>query len=67
MPNRDQVCTQYPHCLSCPLSIAVTGKDCRTLSKRDVDNIMSFVRELEAVQSNFNLVELFEYIRRNNK
>lgn len=31
MKNRDQICRQQIHCLSCPLSVSRTGKDCREL------------------------------------
>lgn len=34
--TREQVCSQVPHCLSCPLSVARTGKDCRELTYDEV-------------------------------
>lgn len=46
--TRKQICSQQIHCLSCPLSVARTGKDCRALTleeiKREVkkyDNIQN--------------------------
>lgn len=34
--TREQVCSQAPHCLSCPLSVAKTGKDCRELTHKEI-------------------------------
>lgn len=34
--TREQVCSQVPHCLSCPLSVAKTGKDCRELTHKEI-------------------------------
>ena len=34
--TREQVCSQVPHCLSCPLSVARTGKDCRELTHEEI-------------------------------
>lgn len=42
---REVICSQYPHCLSCPLSVAVKGKDCRELSPEEIRKIMKEVRE----------------------
>lgn len=36
MTNREQICKQQVHCLSCPLSIRITGKDCRTLTQKEL-------------------------------
>lgn len=36
MPTREQVCSQQIHCLSCPLSVGITGKDCRELTPEEV-------------------------------
>lgn len=33
---RAQICSQHTHCLSCPLSVAITGKDCRELTYDEV-------------------------------
>lgn len=40
MPTRKQICSQQICCLSCPLSIMVTGKDCRELSLQEIRKIM---------------------------
>lgn len=42
---REVICSQYPHCLSCPLSVAVKDKDCRELSPEEIRKIMKEVRE----------------------
>lgn len=66
MSSRDQVCSQYV-CLSCPLSIGVTGKDCRELTQADINDIMAFVRSIEYDMTSQNITELFEFIRDENK
>ena len=38
--KREVICSQQQHCLSCPLSIAVTGKDCRELTIAEIANII---------------------------
>ena len=40
MATRDQVCSQQIHCLSCPLSVGITGKDCRNLTQKEIDDIL---------------------------
>ena len=45
MTLREVICSQYPHCLSCPISVRVTGKDCRELSPEEIRKIMKEVRE----------------------
>ena len=65
MPTRDQICSQY-RCMSCPLSISVTGKDCRSMNENDIESIMHFVRILEADHGDHNLIELFSHIREEN-
>jgi hypothetical protein len=40
MPKRKVICSQQLHCLSCPLSIKVTGKDCRELTSEEIQRIM---------------------------
>ena len=40
MRSREQVCSQQMHCLSCPLSVMRTGKDCRELSVNEIKEIM---------------------------
>lgn len=39
MVNREVICSQHSHCLSCPLSIAITGKDCRDLSPLEIKEL----------------------------
>ena len=34
--NRDQICRQQVHCLSCPLSIMRTGKECDKLTSEEI-------------------------------
>ena len=34
--TREQVCSQVSHCLSYPLSVAKTGKDCRELTHKEI-------------------------------
>lgn len=45
---REQICSQQSHCLSCPLSVARTGKDCRELTQQEIQKIMEEVRENES-------------------
>ena len=45
--NRENICSQQIHCLSCPLSVMRTGKDCRELSLQEIREIMKEVRENE--------------------
>ena len=33
--NREQFCSQQVHCLSCPLSVITTGRDCHEI-KEDI-------------------------------
>lgn len=40
MPKREVICSQQMHCLSCPLSTKVTGKDCRQLTQIEIDKIL---------------------------
>ncbi|MBP5431020.1 hypothetical protein [Ruminococcus sp.] len=44
---REVICSQYPHCLSCPISVIVTGKDCRELTKIEITRIIQEVRKNE--------------------
>lgn len=37
MTKREVICSQQLHCLSCPLSVQVTGKDCRQLAQIEID------------------------------
>lgn len=34
--TREQICSQQIHCLSCPLLITRTGKDCRELTLEEI-------------------------------
>lgn len=40
MASREQICSQQVHCLSCPLSVAITGKDCWELTQKEIKEIM---------------------------
>ena len=40
MPKREVICSQNSHCLSCPISVRITGKDCRQLTQSEIDKIM---------------------------
>lgn len=33
-------CSQQSGCLSCPLSIAVTGKECYSLTREEIEKLM---------------------------
>lgn len=37
MTSRESICSQYSHCLSCPLSVRITGKDCRELTQEEIN------------------------------
>lgn len=39
--TREQICSQQSHCLSCPLSVMRTGKDCRTLTLEEINKTKS--------------------------
>ena len=39
--TREQICSQQSHCLSCPLSVMRTGKDCRTLTLEEIKKTRS--------------------------
>ena len=36
MISRENICSQHSHCLSCPLSVCITGKDCRELTFAEI-------------------------------
>lgn len=36
MDLREVICSEQIHCLSCPISIAITGKDCHKLSDEEI-------------------------------
>lgn len=44
MNLREIICSQQIHCLSCPISISITEKDCRSLSDKE---IKEYVKEAE--------------------
>ena len=45
--KREAICSQQQHCLSCPLSVAVTGKDCRGLTLQEIKRIIQEVKKNE--------------------
>lgn len=45
--KREVICSQQLHCLSCPLSVMRTGKDCRELTAEEIKEIMQEVRKNE--------------------
>lgn len=46
--TREQVCSQQSHCLSCPISIGVTGKFCDELTLAEITIIIEQYRKQEA-------------------
>lgn len=46
---REIICSQQSHCLSCPLSVLRTGKDCRELTHMEIQEIMEELRENESI------------------
>lgn len=44
--NRDQICRQQVHCLSCPLSVLRTGKQCDKLTESEVKMIIKYPENL---------------------
>lgn len=68
MTSRDRICLQFSCCLSCPLSISLTGKDCRELTENEIQNIMSLFRELEKIPDTVTIDKIFEeYLRKENE
>lgn len=47
MDLREAICSQVSHCLSCPISVRITGKDCRELSEAEVKEYVEKAREAE--------------------
>lgn len=45
MTFREIICSQTSHCLSCPISIRITGKDCRNLSESEIKEYVNKARE----------------------
>ncbi len=46
--TREQVCSQYSHCLSCPLILG--SCDCHSMDQQDINDIMYIWRGLETKQ-----------------
>lgn len=68
MTSRDRICLQFSCCLSCPLSISLTGKDCRELTENEIQNIMSLFRELEKIPDTVTIDKIFEeYLQKENE
>lgn len=67
MISREAICSQQSHCLSCPLSIALTGKDCRELSYIELGRIMHFWETIEAFSVSFTFSSLENIMRGENK
>lgn len=68
MTSRDRICLQFSCCLSCPLSISLTGKDCRELTENEIQNIMSLFRELEKLPDTVTIDKIFEeYLQKENE
>lgn len=63
MTSRECICSQQSGCLSCPLSVKLTGKDCRELTQTEIQNIMSLFRELEKLPETVIIESLEEYLR----
>lgn len=59
--DKNTICSQY-QCLSCPLSIMVTGKPCDKLTDFEVEQIMTIIRDLEKVKSKIDISNLFALI-----
>jgi hypothetical protein len=47
MTRREVICSQQAHCLSCPLSVLRTGKDCHELSAEEIERIIQEVKNNE--------------------
>ena len=68
MTSRDRICLRFSCCLSCPLSIGLTGKDCRELTENEIQNIMSLFRELEKIPDTVTIDKIFEeYLQKENE
>ena len=48
--NREQVCSQQIHCLSCPLIKFRSGKNCEELTQEQVVEIMRRARKYDILQ-----------------
>ena len=60
MTSREQVCSQQVHCLSCPLSVMRTGKDCRELSANEIKEIMEGEERKEQAFVNYDPDDYYE-------
>lgn len=68
MTSRESICLQMSHCLSCPLSVSLTGKDCRELTAKEIQNIISLFRELEKIPEMVTIDKIFEeYLQKENE
>lgn len=47
MTTRANICSQYIHCLMCPLSVAITGKDCRELTYHEIQRYGGYEMNIE--------------------
>ncbi len=63
MISRECICSQQSGCLSCPLSVKLTGKDCRKLTHEELQNIMDLFRKLEKLPETVIIESLEEYLR----
>ena len=41
MAKLKQICSQQISCLSCPLSVKITGKECNKLTQKEIDAILT--------------------------
>ena len=68
MNSRECICSQQAGCLSCPLSVKLTGKDCRELTQKEIQNIMSLFRELEKIPDMVTINKITEeYLQKENE
>lgn len=40
MAKLKQICSQQIHCLSCPLSVKTTGKECSKLTPKEIEELL---------------------------
>lgn len=38
--SRETICSQQEHCLSCPLCVLFTGKQCEDLTAQEIEYIL---------------------------
>lgn len=68
MISRECICSQQSGCLSCPLSVKLTGKDCRKLTHEELQNIMDLFRKLEKLPDTVTINKYFEeFLRKENE